>query len=213
MAQVGRRPAQQARSRETQAKIVAAARQALAGDGWEGLTVARVAGDAGVSVGSVYERFGDKDGLVRAVQHDVLDQVDAELRTAFRSLAEEAAGLGGAELVGRAVLALGSSVLRHGDVMGPLILQAASQHSMRERGNATTALAEELFTSLLLDCTGHFAVPNPQDAVPVLFRTVFSTAMWQVMFGQETGLRHQPPLEELVQEIIALARAYLGATI
>ncbi|AXE90498.1 TetR family transcriptional regulator [Streptomyces sp. Go-475] len=174
MAQPGRRPAQQERSRITERKILAAARQALAEDGWEGLAVARVAAAAGVSVGSVYGRFTDKDGLVHAVQHDMLDEVDADLRDAFARLGERT-DTPPAQLVADAVHALAEQVARHGVVMGRLILWAAADPSLRERGNATGALAEELFTSLVLDRADQLACPRPEAAVPMAFRAVNST--------------------------------------
>ncbi|HEX4253226.1 MAG TPA: helix-turn-helix domain-containing protein, partial [Pseudonocardia sp.] len=77
MTSSGTRPAQQARSRATQSKILVAARRLLAEAGWEGLTVSQVAKAAGVSVGAVYDRFTDKDGLIHAIQREVLDELDA----------------------------------------------------------------------------------------------------------------------------------------
>ncbi|MFI8836455.1 TetR/AcrR family transcriptional regulator [Streptomyces afghaniensis] len=208
MAQPGRRPAQQERSRITERKILAAARQALAEDGWEGLAVARVAAAAGVSVGSVYGRFTDKDGLVHAVQHDMLDEVDADLRDAFARLGERT-DTPSAQLVADAVHALVEQVTRHGAVMGRLILRAAADPSLRERGKATGALAEELFTSLVLDRSDQLACPRPETAVPMAFRAVFSTAMWQVIFGPDAAGCRPITRHRQLQELIALCQAYL----
>ncbi|GAB2628973.1 hypothetical protein GCM10027168_70820 [Streptomyces capparidis] len=211
MAPPRRRPAQQERSRITERKILAAARQALAEGGWEGLAVARVAAAAGVSVGSVYERFIDKGGLVHAVQHDMLDEVDADLRDAFAGL-DEGTGMSPTQLVAEAVHALARQVVRHGAVMAPLILRAAADPSLRKRGNATSALAEELFTSLILDRAGQLACPHPESAVPMAFRAVFSTAMWQVMFGPDAAGGHQLPEDQQLNELITLCQAYLLGT-
>ncbi|WP_165777394.1 TetR/AcrR family transcriptional regulator [Amycolatopsis antarctica] len=211
MERSGRRPAQQKRSRITERKILTAARLALAEDGWEGLAVARVAAAARVSVGSVYERFADKVGLVHAVQHDVLDEVDADLREAFARLRERTR-TPSAELVTEAVHALVLQVARHGAVMGPLILRAAADPSLRERGNATSALAEELFTSLILDRAGELACSRPGTAVAVAFRAVFSTVMWQVLFGPVAAGRHSIPEDQQLHELITLCHAYLLGT-
>ena len=56
-------PALQARSRVTQDRIFTAGTRLLQEGGPEALTVAAVAAAAGVAVGSVYRRFGDKERL------------------------------------------------------------------------------------------------------------------------------------------------------
>jgi len=38
-------------------------------------------------VGAVYDRFTDKDGLIHAIQREVLDELDASLLAAFTELA------------------------------------------------------------------------------------------------------------------------------
>ncbi|MGA5454485.1 TetR/AcrR family transcriptional regulator [Streptomyces umbrinus] len=208
MAQADQRQPRQERSRVTQRKILDAAGQALSESGWEGMVISKVAAAAGVSVGSVYERFQDKGGLVRAVQRDMLDAVDADLREAFARL-ERAEQTPVRDLIAEAVAALAEQLTRHGAVMGPLVLRAATDPSLRERGNATSELAEKLFTSLLVARADELRCPAPATAVPVIFRSVFSTAMWQVMFGADTGLRHAISEEQLLLELIRMCQLYL----
>ncbi|MGH3352142.1 MAG: TetR/AcrR family transcriptional regulator [Nocardioides sp.] len=211
MTSPGRRPAQQERSRITERKILDAARQELADGGWENLAVARVAAAGGVSVGSVYDRFTDKDGLVHAVQHDVLDEVDTDLRETFAQLTERP-DIPPAQLVADAVHALTLQVVRHGAVMGPLLLRAAADPSLRKRGNATSARAEELFTSLILDRADQLTCPNPDVAAPTAFRLVYSTVMWQVIFGPGAGQHYPIPEDVQLQELITLCQTYLLPT-
>ncbi|MER6186084.1 TetR/AcrR family transcriptional regulator [Streptomyces sp. NPDC001652] len=208
MAQPDQREPRQERSRITQRKILDAAGQALSESGWEGMVISKVAAAAGVSVGSVYERFTDKGGLVRAVQRDLLDAVDADLRGAFARL-ERAVQIPVRDLIAEAVGALAEQLTRHRTVMGPLVLRAATDASLRDRGNATSELAEELFTSLLVARADELSCPAPATAVPVIFRTVFSTAMWQVMFGSDTGLRHEVTEEQLARELVRMCQLYL----
>lgn len=208
MAAPGRRPAQQERSRNSELKILTAARQALAEGGWGGLAVARVAAAAGVSVGSIYDRFTDKNGLVHAVQHDMLDEVDADLRAVFADLTERTE-LTPAQLIADATHALALQVVRHGTVMGPLILRSAADASLRQRGDATSALAEELFTSLILTRADQLTCPRPEVAVPMAFRAMFSTVMWQVIFGPGTGQHYPIPEDTQLQELITLCQSYL----
>ena len=60
-------PAHQARSRESLARLLKAAAEILNKDGLEGATIPRIAAHAGLSPGTVYRRFPDKDALLREV--------------------------------------------------------------------------------------------------------------------------------------------------
>lgn len=73
--------AQQARSRRTRELISEAAYALLTEGGVDALTMTALAERAGVSVGSVYRRFGDKDRLLSAVQESFAEslQLHAEL--------------------------------------------------------------------------------------------------------------------------------------
>src|SRR5215831_2067576 len=59
--------AQQARSRDTEARIFRATSRVLEERGLEGTTIPRIAKAANVAAGTVYRRFKDKDALLRAV--------------------------------------------------------------------------------------------------------------------------------------------------
>ncbi|MCD2195843.1 TetR/AcrR family transcriptional regulator [Actinomycetospora endophytica] len=65
---VGVRAPQQARSRETMAKLLVATEDLLAEVGADAITMNAVAARAEVSVGAVYRRFENKDLLLRAVK-------------------------------------------------------------------------------------------------------------------------------------------------
>ncbi len=60
-------PAQQARSRETREKLLAAAETVFAEKGYGGAKLSDIAVVAGCSVGAVYFRFKDKDALFQGV--------------------------------------------------------------------------------------------------------------------------------------------------
>lgn len=72
-------PKREIQSRETTQRILAAARMLFARNGYVGTTIEAVAREAGVSVQTIYQRFGDKAALVRA-QLDDIDRV-ADLKT------------------------------------------------------------------------------------------------------------------------------------
>ncbi|WP_051166529.1 TetR/AcrR family transcriptional regulator [Amycolatopsis orientalis] len=81
----GFRPPQQARSRVALQKLLTAAEHVLAEQGLESFTVAAVASQAGMSVGTIYRRFDGKDQLLHAVKDRLLTQLEANVRDALRS--------------------------------------------------------------------------------------------------------------------------------
>jgi AcrR family transcriptional regulator len=78
-----RRPKQQ-RSQATVAAIISAGARILGRKGWAGFTTNAVAARAGVSIGSLYEYFRDKQGLVDAI-------ADAHIAHGERLLAQAGA--------------------------------------------------------------------------------------------------------------------------
>jgi AcrR family transcriptional regulator len=110
-----RKQPQQRRSREMQARILDASLRVLRDEGALGFTTTRVADEAGISVGSLYQYFPNKHALVAALHESdiregvahvqaILDQPNATPRQKlaeivtwfFSTEAEEAAALGAA---------------------------------------------------------------------------------------------------------------------
>src|SRR6266536_2989870 len=67
-------PAHQDRSRKTLARLLKATAEVLNKEGLEGATVPRIAARAGLTPGTIYRRFPDKDALLREVCLRMLDQ-------------------------------------------------------------------------------------------------------------------------------------------
>jgi AcrR family transcriptional regulator len=68
------RPAQQSRSKQTEARLLRAAEEILAERGIEGAAIPDIARRARVSPASIYRRFTDKDGLLREVFERFFDR-------------------------------------------------------------------------------------------------------------------------------------------
>jgi AcrR family transcriptional regulator len=72
----GRRRPQQRRARETVEAVLDAVIRILKRDGSRGLTTNRIAEVAGVSIGSVYQYFPDKQAIFAALHQRHIDQID-----------------------------------------------------------------------------------------------------------------------------------------
>lgn len=69
---------------ETKARLVSAARQAFATQGYAAASMDDLTAEAGLTRGALYHNFGDKKGLLQAV----IDQIDAEMLARMRAAGE-----------------------------------------------------------------------------------------------------------------------------
>ncbi|WP_290053730.1 TetR/AcrR family transcriptional regulator [Amycolatopsis solani] len=83
-----RRVPRQARSREKLARVLAAADRLLAEEGVEALTTTRVAAEAGVSVGALYQYLPDREAITEALAEGYLARLE-DLMDAFAARAEQ----------------------------------------------------------------------------------------------------------------------------
>ncbi|SEG35463.1 DNA-binding transcriptional regulator, AcrR family [Nonomuraea solani] len=114
------------------AKILAAAEGIVAARGVEGLSMAEVAAAAGVGVGTLYRRFGDRSGLAYAL----IDAREREFQAAF---IEGPPPLGpGAEPVARARAFLGALTDRTAEQLD-LLLMAETAAPLARFGGAYDA--------------------------------------------------------------------------
>lgn len=101
-------------ARRNQQRVLAAAQGLLARGGLGGLSMVEVAEAAGVGVGTVYRRFGDRSGLLLAV----MNQREAQLQAAI-AVADPPLGPGGppAERVAAFLAAYADILEDFGEVM------------------------------------------------------------------------------------------------
>src|SRR5215831_15944483 len=80
---------QQVRSRESLQKLLRAATEVLGQHGVEGATIPRIAHHAGLTPGSVYRRFHDKEALLEAAILGMLERQDENSRGLTPEMAQE----------------------------------------------------------------------------------------------------------------------------
>jgi AcrR family transcriptional regulator len=189
----------QQRSRDSLERVLAAGIEVLAEHGWEGFTVARVAGAAGASVGLIYSRFDSKDALFEAI-HDRfmtdLETLQAERfdRAAWTQASTE-------QVIRDAVDAVAASFHVNAAVLRVSMLRAAVDETISARGHrALTDLATR-FEQALLERRADFAHPDPEVAVQVCFRMVFATLSRRTAFGPTVDTEDDPSWERTVHEL------------
>ena len=201
-AEPGFRPPQQARSRESLQRVLAAAEHVLATGGVEEFTVGAVADRAGMSVGAIYRRFSGKDQLLYAVKDQLLGQLEAVVGEALRA---PAPGLRG--VVGAFTGALASTFARH-DRIFPELLDGQRADG-RDRGLQALAAIQDAFVEAVGPCLGEIRRPDRDPAVRTAARTVIGSCVHRA-----ATLRFWPDgltWRAWAAETTEMALAYLGS--
>lgn len=198
----GFRPPQQARSRESLQKVLAAAEHVLAGQGFEEFTVAAVAEQAGMSVGTIYRRFAGKNQLLYAVKDQLLGQLEADVDEALRS-AEP--GLSG--VVGAFTQALAGAFARHDRIFSELLDNQRAEG--RDRGLRALDTIQRDFVEAARPCFGEIRRADEERAIRMASRTIIGSCVHRAASGRfwSDGLCW----DVWASETTEMALAYLGS--
>ncbi|ASR38750.1 TetR family transcriptional regulator [Prauserella marina] len=180
----------------TDDRLIEAAQRVVAKVG-PGFTLAKVAEEAGVAVGSVATRFGSKHGLLEAMSRAGTERAvelvrgvsaDAEspcaaLRTALLAVYS---GLGDPETAANHLGQLGA------DIADPLLRELVGEHY--------AALEREL-TELVRDAAGTgWCGPSPRHAARVLLATANGSAIdWSIRPGGEFAIRLAEDVDSILR--------------
>lgn len=140
----GRRSPTQSRSRATYEAIVEAAAQVFERHGYAAGTTNRIAERAGVSIGTLYQYFEDKDAVLHAVVDQHLDDGAAALAPVMRALAADPEPETALALALEAMLALHAQRPRlHRLLFEETPLPASVHERLRELESASAAVLED----------------------------------------------------------------------
>ncbi|KUL24620.1 TetR/AcrR family transcriptional regulator [Streptomyces regalis] len=84
-----RRTPQQARSRARLARVLEAAERVLVGEGVQALTTTRIAAEAKVSVGSLYQYLPDRDAIIDSLAAGYFARLETAMDELVRAAADE----------------------------------------------------------------------------------------------------------------------------
>jgi AcrR family transcriptional regulator len=193
-----RREPTQARAREKVARIVRAARRVLEREGPEALNTNRIAAEAGVGVGTVYEYFPDKHAVAAAVREQLADH---EAREVLRCLdAWEGRPL--EEALTPVVETVFALYRRHHALYRALWALAPSGRLVGERPGEL--LIQQRMRRWLEPRAADLGLTDLDLTVLTVFHLVESLAM---QMGTRGGKRSDAAC---VEQIVRAARGYLG---
>ncbi|MDX3614837.1 TetR/AcrR family transcriptional regulator [Streptomyces sp. NPDC051773] len=197
-------PAQQARSRLTQQRILEAGTALLEEGGTEALTVAAVAARAGVSVGSVYRRFGDKDRLIAALQHAMIDEFGADIVRRFAPLSTDPT-----VLVTSAVAGLTETYQAHERLMRVFLAAGATDPAVARVGSEAAIHAGRVFRRFLEPILPMIDAPEPERRLDVVYRLIYGTCQNRVLYGDLFESDRPLTWRQLTDELVNVACLYL----
>ncbi len=200
-------PPQQRRSRDSLNRVLKAARELLEEGGYDALVISEVSRRAEVGVGSIYSRLGNKQGVLIAVQLEMLEEVKLESEARFgplRGVEREVE-----ELIPVLVAAQAEIFRGHGRLLRAFMLRADVDDEIVRLGSASSNASAISFESILLEHRDQIAHPDPELAVDVCFRMVYDTLARRVMRGPTFESARIIAWEELTTELGIACTAYL----
>lgn len=195
-----RKRPRQTRSKVTVDVILAATARVLVRLGFDGLTTNAVAEAAGVSIGSLYQYFPNKQALVAALIERRLDDKNAQTLSELVRVAQ----LPLAEAV-RAMIELTIATYRDAPALSRVLIEQVPRVGRMARIQELHESTLTLVTALLTARKDELAIRDPEMAAFVLVSAIEAIA-------QRAALFHPSRLADpgLIDEATAMVTRYLG---
>ena len=195
-----RKMPRQARAKETVEVILTAAARILTSEGFEALTTNRVAAVAGVSVGSLYQYFPNKEALVRALCERHTQGVRDRIRACFEETWDAPV-----EAVARAVIQGMVEIRRHEPKLHQELLRLAPAVGGLKELHAVEHEVEALLTRFIESRGVGLKVSDPAMAAFIICHAV-QAAVHGAVLEKPEWLKQ----DRFVDETTALVTGYLG---
>lgn len=198
----------QKRSIASTNRMLDAAEELLAEFGSDALTVEAVVSRANTSNGAFFARFGNREGLLLAMQDRFLARLETE-STILISSENSSDDLYGAlyEYVSHSL----AIFLAHRNAFKAMMIQNLDSISFRQRGNRATTSGVTDLTKLIRKYSHEISHRDIALAADVAFRVLFAVSTQRVMLdeGEITGNRFTE--ETWNEEVTDLLYRYLTA--
>lgn len=189
-------------------RMLDAAESLLDAGGPDALTVDAVVRAAQTSTGSFYARFGDRQGLLVAMQDRFLERLTASLVRAFDTSTAD----GDLHLtIERLVDDFFDAFRTNRQAFVAFMVLNRSDPSMRNRGAQASRAAGAAIAQLLESHRSEVSHPDPALAADVVYRTLFAMATQTVMFDDHEITNRQYTDQSRARETTTLLLAYLRA--
>ena len=197
----GFRPPLQARSRESLQKILAAAQDVLAADGFDEFTMTAVAERAGVSVGAIYRRCDGREQLLAAVKDRLLGQLEEDLAGRLRTADPSLEGV--VEAFATAI----ADAFAAGGQVWPDLLRSPGKSAMEERGRQALESVRHLFEQAAGRYRGEVRRSDPAAALAAVERMMTGALIHRAAMEPSRG--GGTTVQAYARQLSDMAVAYL----
>ncbi|MDQ1085297.1 MULTISPECIES: TetR/AcrR family transcriptional regulator [Microbacterium] len=171
----------QQRSRDSFAKVRSAVLQLLQERGTGQFSLAEVSATAGLSIGSIYGRVSSKAELLRAVQSEEFDRLDAE--TELR-VGGAAAGHPTFDAATAAIVGAYAEILRENrEVLSPFFVLGVEDVVILDRGRRSGHAGQAVFVRALLAAAAEHRVPLTAARADWAFEIFYSLTVRHLGLG------------------------------
>ena len=206
------RSPRQARSRETQSRIVQALRELVTEKAIDDVSVQEIASRAGVSVGGFYARFASRDhALAHVLYEGYVQQAADEAARVFAAGAWD--GRATCEIVRAYFRLMTDAGLEHAAILRELVRRTRENPGEMADDPAWTRFREAVhapFLRLMEARMGEFTHPDPLRALRTGFSATSSALREALLFGHMQPTMGEIDPRTLVDELTRMLCAYLG---
>jgi AcrR family transcriptional regulator len=204
-----RPPALQGRSRETRQRILEAALHILRESGVEALSTAHVSEVAGVSVGSIYRRFGNKEQLLLATQAEFVRAFLEDFTARLDELPSGGVEVSPPVAFAHAAESLVREFEANAQAMRVLLLLGLQNAEIFEAGRQAGAAGGRAYARFMLEHRAAIRRPDPEQAVDYTFRLIYAACSHRITQGPDLDSPRRLSWDELVHELSETVCAYL----
>ncbi len=197
----------QRRSRLSAERVLNASLELLEENGFDAFTVVDVSKRAGMSVGAIYARFGNKESMLRAVHAYGMERMVEEHTVVAEAAGREASDLRRSVL--EAVEMVAAVFRGNESLLRAFMRLGAVDEVVSERGSASSRDLARRFKETVLAHRAELVHPSPETAVDVAYRMAYCTFARRVMDGPAYESDLVVTWPELVAEVGAACSAYL----
>lgn len=201
------RAPQQDRSRASFERMVAATLDLLRERGGSGFTLAEVSKRGGVSIGSIYCRFENKEALVREVHGRLMSRYVREQRGLLTRVGAYEGGL--AALVPQLVDEYAEFLRKRAATLSPLMVLAAEDEVIAQTGKRAHQEMAQGFRDLVLRHPAEIKNPNPQRAADSVFGVIYAALARYLGLGGAATAVGEGDWKALKQDLGEMALAFL----
>jgi AcrR family transcriptional regulator len=159
-----------------------AAEALLAEGGPDALTINAVVERSGVSNGSLYARFGDRRGMLAAVQDRFLDRLQLGMGAALQRVEQQRE----LDAVIRMLVEMFYDTFAgNRGTFNAFMMQTLPLTEFRERGRQATQLAAAAVVDVIQARSEQVQHPDPTRAADFVFRTLFALGTQLAMFDDD----------------------------